>query len=569
MIGPRILGICTLLAIVSAAGCLQPLFRTQSPEDVGEEFPEVDVKVVADVTHPLGLNYIKIEAVSLATGLAGTGSDPPPSPQRAALLAEMKRREVDRPAEVLASENTSLVLVRAFLPPGIQKGDRFDVEIRVPSRSDTTSLRGGKLLESRLTELAVLDHKIRRGHVFALAKGPILVDPTATEDEAAIATRGRVLGGGVAKRSRSLGLVIDDSYKSIRLSRRLGKVINERFHKFDNGQKQGIANPKTDGFVELSIHPRYKDNVNRYMRVIGQLALDEELADRQRRIRLLDHQLRDPLTAATAALRLEAIGDEPAIEVLRGGLEVEDPEVRFYAAEALAYLDVTAAVEAVAEIARDEPAFRVNALAALSAMDDPLAYEALRALLDSPSAETRYGAFRALWAMNPDDPVVRKIGFNAPFSYHIVPSAAGEMVHVTWSHHPEIVLFGGDSELRLPLILDAGKLIVINGLDGGELTVSRFQPGEPVQKRVVAATVDSMIRAIVDLGGTYPDVVQALQQARSKGGLTCRLRVDALPESGRSFDRPDEESVAEAETASKERQGYRIATPLPNLFGRN
>ena len=60
----------------------------------------------------------------------------------------------------------------------------------------------------------------------------------------------------------------------------------------------------------------------------------------------------------------------------------------------------------LAQVARDEPAFRVNALAALSAMDDATAHDALRALLEVKSAETRYGAFRSLWAMNQHDPLL-------------------------------------------------------------------------------------------------------------------------------------------------------------------
>ena len=37
--------------------------------------------------------------------------------------------------------------------------------------------------------------------------------------------------------------------------------------------------------------------------------------------------------------------------------------------------------------------------------------------------------------------------------------------------------------------------------------------GQPDQKRLVGTKVDEVIRAIVELGGTYPDAVQALQQA--------------------------------------------------------
>ena len=51
--------------------------------------------------------------------------------------------------------------------------------------------------------------------------------------------------------------------------------------------------------------------------------------------------------------------------------------MRFYAAEALAYLDVTEAVAPLAKAAVDEPAFRINAVAALGTMHDGAASEAL------------------------------------------------------------------------------------------------------------------------------------------------------------------------------------------------
>src|SRR5690242_3013958 len=149
-----------LAAIVLGCGCSGPILRPQSPEARIDLPTMPDVKYVSTYTHPYGMNYVKVEAVSLVTGLNGTGSDPPPTPQRAALLDEMKRREVANPNEILASKNTSMVLVRAFLRPGIQEGDRFDVEVRTPTGSETTSLRNGWLLQSRLTEMAVLDQQI-------------------------------------------------------------------------------------------------------------------------------------------------------------------------------------------------------------------------------------------------------------------------------------------------------------------------------------------------------------------------------------------------------------------------
>jgi flagellar basal body P-ring protein FlgI len=549
-------------------GCTSPILRPQSPEAALEEATQTETDYASKFTQPHGLNYIQIEAVSLATGLAGTGEDPPATPQRAALLAEMARNNVEQPNDILASLDTALVLVRGYLRPGIKQGERFDVEIRVPARSETTSLRCGWVLPARMTEMAVLDSQIRQGHVLGMAEGPILVDPSVKgEADTALTTRGRILGGGVATKSRPLGLIISREYKSFRLSQDLAKCINDRFHTFRNGRKEGVAVPKTDEFVELQIDDRYKENVGRFMRVIRHLAINESAEKRQTRISLLGQQLADPLTAATAAMRLEAIGDAQAIEVLESGIASSDPEVRFYAAEALAYLDKTSAVKPLAEAARDEPAFRVNALAALSVMDDVMAYDELRSLLEVSSAETRYGAFRSLWSMNSSDPLVRGEQLGGQFSYHVLNIAGPPMVHVTRSFRPEIVLFGSDQHFKLPLVLDAGKNILVNGMSGEQVTISRFRPGMPPEKRVVSTSVDEVIRTIVELGGAYADVVQALQQAKTDGALASRFRIDALPDVGRQYDRTAETADGEAQDADTSTGGnYRVGTPLPDLF---
>ena len=573
--GPRIIWMARSLStwcgsvtcvLACLGGCMGPILRQQSPESLLGENSSAATTLISDVAHPYGLNYIKVEAVSLVTSLSGTGEDPPPTSQRAALLDEMKHRQVEKPSEVLASPNTALVLVRGFLRPGIQAGDRFDIEVRTPSKSETTSLRGGKLLETRLSETAVLHHQIRKGHVMAVANGAVLVDPTASVDDPAHATQGRVLSGGVAAKSRSLGVVLDHERQSIRVSQQVGKVINNRFHSFINGQQRGVATPKTDEFIELELHPRYKDNVGRYMRVVRNIALAETPLQLESRLLLLRSQLLDPVTSATAALRLEAIGNQEAIEILQQGIAQDDPEVRFYSAEALAYLDQTSAVDPLAQAAREEPAFRVHALAALSAMDDGAAYDALRSLLVVKSAETRYGAFRALWTMSPSDALLRGEDMRGQFTYHVLDVSGPSLVHVTSSHRPEIVLFGKDHRLRLPLVLDAGPRILVNGLSGAQIKVSRF--GETTQQRVVSTDLDAVIRAVVELGGTYPDVVQMLQQANQSGALASRFRVNALPEGGREYVKSRTPNSNEDLPTAPEGKSYDLGTPEPELFGK-
>ena len=126
-----------MLAASLVAGCTTSAVRLQSPE--ADEFVRIEesVKRVGDYTRPVGMQFLKVESVGLATGLHGTGSDPPPNSRRGTLISEMQQRGVSNPNLVLGSPATSLVLVRGYLPPGIRKGDRFDVEVRVSSKSET------------------------------------------------------------------------------------------------------------------------------------------------------------------------------------------------------------------------------------------------------------------------------------------------------------------------------------------------------------------------------------------------------------------------------------------------
>ncbi len=423
-------------------------------------------------------------------------------------------------------------------------------------------------METRLTELAVLGDAIRSGHLLAKGKGPILVDPAADGENKAQLLRGRVLGGGTAIKSRSLGLVInpDDRTKavaSIRLSVQIGETLNRRFHLFRHGVKEGVAKPLRPEFVELAVHPRYRDNISRYLRVVRAVPIKESPDEQAARLIQLERQLLDPFSSATAALRLEAIGRDSS-GVLIKGIESKDPEVRFYAAEALAYLDEPKAAAPLAQAAREEPAFRAYALAALSAMQDVVAYDELCALLELPSAETRYGAFRALWAMNPNDPLVKGEDLGEQFGYHLLGTSGQPMIHVTRSLRPEIVLFGHDQRFITPMVLEAGKDILVNAEQSGKVTVSKFAVGQPDQKRQVSDKVDDVIRAIVELGGTYPDVVLALQQAKTAHALPGKLEVDAIPDTGRSYRQKEGPEGGDADEPTGGR--FEVSNPIPELF---
>jgi hypothetical protein len=465
-------------------------------------------------------------------------------------MADMQARGVAEPNKLLASPTTSLVWVHGYLPPGVRKGDRFDVMVEVPTDNETTSLSAGWLMETRLAEMAILGQRVRDGHVLGIAEGPLLVDPVSggTLDSKS-KLRARVPGGGVSLTTRSIGLIIAPEHRSIALSKRVGDTINRRFHAVIKGTKRGVATPKTERFIDLEIAPAYEHNLARYIRVIRAIAVVEPPAGRHARMELLERQLADPVTAPAAALKLEAIGRD-ALPILKKGLESSDAEVRFASAEALAYLGESSAAPHLAEAATNLRSARPAALAALQVLDDANGIDALQSLLASSSAETRYGAFRALWKIDPTAPLIRGERLGDACSIHLIDVAGPPLVHCTRSTRPEIVLFGTEHPLDSGLRAEAGSSIVVV-VDGGTATINRFVAGEPDQVVEVAARVDTVARAIIQVGGTYPDVVQFLQQASAGRCLSSRLAFDAVPnefdgrtsihDEATSRDREDEE----------------------------
>jgi hypothetical protein len=365
-----------------------------------------------------------------------------------------------------------------------------------------------------------------------------------------------VLGGGVAWESRSVGLSLNgveetnmtpEQLRNAAVkSAQVANAINRRFSTHKSGIKVGVARAIRGNYVDLVVDPAYKDNLVRYFQVLRAIELRETSAEVSLRLPKLQTKLLDPVTVAEAAIKLEAIG-KPAIDVLIAGAQSHDPKVQFYSAEALAYLDRREAAEPLGSAAQNNSAFRSQALTALSVMGDPAAFDQLRDLLAVPSAETRYGAFRALTISSPEDSLIKGEDLGGKFSYHVLDTQGPPMVHVTGNRRAEVVLFGMDQRFFTPLVLSAGQ-IMVTGTPEGEISVSKFTPREADQKRVVSTRVDDVVRAIVELGGTYPDVVQALQEAKAAACLQGRFEVDAVPESGRSY-----EAAAEAEADEGEK----------------
>lgn len=566
-----------LIAIQLAAfGCQGFSLKMWDSKPVSDDDEEGPLKTsyIADQVNIAGMHPIMVEGVGLVTRLDGTGEDPAPSLWRTTLLEDMKRRSVEKPEQLLRSPNTALVLIRAAIPPVIKYGERFDVEIVLPPRTEATSLAGGWLLEADLAEKfdpVPGSGRIHSGHILAKCRGPVMLTSGdgSKDSQASLLKRGKVLGGavyvgGILHEKRKIGLYVRNEFKSQRQTRKISDRIGARFHYHDRGVKKGMANPKTDQHIELTIHPKYKDNYVRYLQVIRRIAMNETPVQQRRRIERLSRDLLDPDKASIAALELEAIGKEGA-PVLKEGLKSSNAEVQFYSADALAYLDDSSGVEVLEKMAREEPAFRVYALASLTNLEG-VANERLKNLMNDPSAETRYGAFHALRTIDKLDPFLAKEKIGDEFMMYTLRTSGEPLVHLTRHNVSEIALFGSDQRLQPPFSLDAGRHILISGQAGRDVvTVSRFEPGKPDRKEVVSTRLAEVIRAIGKLDGTYPDTVQFLTQAKASACLSARLEYDALPQGGRFYHRPVQ--VASGGPRS-ERKQTRIGklTDTPNLY---
>jgi flagellar basal body P-ring protein FlgI/HEAT repeat protein len=531
---------------------LKPFNRSQPSEDDGPSLQEqletkVETPLVGDYVNIKGLHLVTLQGVGLVVGLEGTGGDPSPSTLRTALTDDMRRHKVADPNFYLRSPNTAMVVVRAYLPVLVEKGDRFDVEVRLPEESNATSLHGGYLMETYLMEQAVIPGQgVLAGFAFAKAKGPVLI--TAGEgdaaDNAGILGRGRIVGGAISLKERDLSIYLRNDFKTIRNSTRIADAIGERFYAYNkHGLREKLAEPKTDQKIVLKILPRYKDNYPRYLQVVRNIAFREDKVARQVRMQKLEEELKDPPQAERAALQLEAIGPD-AIPILRTGLKSKSREVRFHAATALAYLGTPDGLPHLAEAAREEPAFRVFAFAAMAASDDVSANMLLRELMNERSAETRYGAFRALTTMDPDDPFVRGEEMNGEFKLHVLHTTGEPMAHITNRRKAEVVLFGARQQLKPPLALRAGNHILVTAAAGSDTAVlSRFAVGEEDRKKEVSLELADVIRAAAELDAKFPDIAQMLSQAHHQHNLEGRLEIDALPEAGRTYYRPAEETA--------------------------
>ncbi len=554
------LGALVAFATVAiGAGPLGPLGKKSA--DKAAPKAEESVGDLADVFQN---GETVVEGIGLVSNLDGTGGDAPESWYRKQLLDDMSKAGVEHPAKFLESKSFAMVIVKMRIPTGASPSDRFDVDLELPPASAVKSLSGGYLMPTRLRTIMHAGGSPRNGPEQALAGGPVMIGDVKDPTNGKV---GRVLGGGRPKKEQPYQLLLKGDRRFIRNAGMVEKAVNARFTKNEHGQQKGAATAKSEAYLELRVPDVYHQNQERYFRVVQLLPMIDTPELREQRVAATARELLDPKTAGVAALKLEALGPS-TVDQLSAGLKSDDADVRFFAAEALAYLNESAGVEVLGETAVKQKKYRAYALAALAAMEDYSAKARLRRLMDEPEIEVRYGAFNALRTLDPTDAMLGQVRIlddpapsseeesdavdgmalalaarrrpraEDPFSLYIVDSEGPPVVHISRSRRSEIVVFGRGQSLEPPLVLGHGD-ILLNAADHDDVVdISKIVPsryGDRDVKLRCSLELGEVIRSIARLGATYPEVVAIIEAADRQKNLPGPLFVDSVPQASMQY----------------------------------
>ncbi|MFT7630961.1 MAG: hypothetical protein ACI87E_001975, partial [Mariniblastus sp.] len=549
--------------VVTATGCQNMIRRGQSPDtdsmaQLFEEKEEVS-RYIGDVCGIYGLNFAKVDGIGLVVGLDGTGSAAKPNKQREHVLRAISSNpSYGDSNKMVASLDTEIVAITGLLPPGIRKGETYDLKIRAIANSEAESLENGMTLQARMQPMARLGGGIKQGKTTGIGRGRVLVDALfESRQDKPDFLKGVVLGGGKALEDRPLGLKVGGEKVSDRTTTMMARAINERFTTVDVAGRKGVAEAKNNRQIDLVVPESYRQNIGRYFGVIKSITYDEPVAERVNRMEELDREIGQPSKSMMAAIRLEALG-KAGIPALTRALRHHDLEVQFHAAQALAYSGQADGVDVLVRAAKEEPAFRWDALTALSSLNDIAASSALESLMHMQSAETRYGAFRAMMAQSPGDPVVTGEWLAGDFFLHEVASESEPLLHFSRVKRPEIVVFGDHQTVTDDFLhVESGLTVRANG--NGTVSIINYSTEFGKEQETCSSQIGDVIRNLAKMGYGYGPMLKMLRSAKQAGTLNTRLVVNAVPKLGRTYS-PDGGEIP-PETSDK----Y-VAGKLPELF---
>ncbi len=524
------LGLVALLAIgtIIGAGC----GPKAPPPPTSEPYATLPLAPVPGWMHGTVFEQVvvgnavnkRISGYSLVVNLDGTGDGTAPTFVRNYISKRiqlhglgsdnLEQYRTMKPDEILNDKRVAVVMVEGELPPGAREGQAFDLTVRAMPRSRTTSLAGGRLYDTELSERGAEDPQAVGANVLAYAHaGEVFVNPAyafngaSRSDVAAAASlkTGTVIDGGRAKFNRPIYLQLRAPQGST--ARLIEALVRRRFPYLSKDVPWEVARSvaaKDEGVIELYVPDEFRGDWRHYVGVVTHIFLNDNpafvVAKAQELVRIA-HQPDAPLQDISYCW--EAMGEE-GMTIFGPLISDPDPAIAYAAARAAAFTHDGTARKALLAMASDPSnPFQLNAVQTLGSLDVTLEIRhMLRTLLDSDHASVRLEAYRILTR---DSEAIFSKKVKNGFFVDVIDDKGPPLVYASRTGVPRVAVFGRHIVLQSPLLfMGMNQRLTITSTADSDLLTMFYRDPTRVESRTVQTNND-LAEIISRMGGEGPD----------------------------------------------------------------
>jgi hypothetical protein len=483
-----------LIPVIALLGCSKP---TQPPAPKETISPR---DTIGSVAKYYATEATPVRGIGIVACLPGTGSSECPPEIRAELEKYIWQQVPEagsvNPRRVIESQDTAVVEITGVIPALSTPYDRFDVILKPLSSTQTTSLDGGCLYTADLKEMSRLssvEQFTRFSKTLAIAEGPVYT----LQKDPSLPDQWRVLGGGRAKQSSSVRLILDTpNFTAASIIR---NRINERF-----GPKTAVCVSAVE--ITLSFPAKYIDQREKFLAMVESLILGGNPEMQGEYAQDLVEQIVSKTDSERAEIALEGIG-KPALDHLAPLLNHSDPAIRFHAARCMLYIGDKRSLVVLRAIVQDKNnPYRMDSIRAVGlGAKRRDAMPILETALNDSNMKMRLEAYEMLVRLN-SHVISRRSVSNGAFSVDSVICSGPKTIYVYRQERPRIVLFGSPLRCENNIFIRSEKSsVTINSLpDDERISVSRKHPNRPRMIGPILSSND--LGVLIQTLGELPDI---------------------------------------------------------------